>query len=72
VSTCAIIVERAEDGGYGAWSPDLPGCVAVGDTPEETLAEMRQAVQGHLDVMRERGEQLPHPSTVIATTVEAA
>jgi predicted RNase H-like HicB family nuclease len=67
-----VVVERAEGGGYGAWSPDLPGCVALGDTPEETLAEMRDAIQAHLDVMRERGEPIPHPSTVSATTVDAA
>ena len=72
MSTYAIIVERAEDGGFGAWSPDLPGCVALGDTPEETLREMREAIRGHLDVMRELGEPLPRPSTVIATTVDAA
>jgi predicted RNase H-like HicB family nuclease len=72
VSTYAIIVERAEDGGFGAWSPDLPGCVALGGTPEETLREMREAIRGHLDVMRELGEPLPRPSTVIATTVDAA
>jgi predicted RNase H-like HicB family nuclease len=82
VSTYAVIIERADDGGYGAWgcvgvrggawSPDLPGCVALGDTPEDTLTEMRGAMQGHLELMRERGEALPHPTTVIATTVEAA
>ena len=72
MSTYAIIIERADDGGYGAWSPDLPGCVALGDTPEETLEEMREAMLGHLAVMRERGEPLPSPSTVSATTVDAA
>ena len=63
MSTYAIIIERADDGGYGAWSPDLPGCVALGDTEEETLAEMREAMRGHLEVMRERGEAIPNPST---------
>ncbi len=72
MSTYAIIVERADDGGYGAWSPDLPGCVALGDTPEETVREMREAIRGHLQVMRELGEPMPRPSTVIATTVDAA
>lgn len=62
----------AEDGGFGAWSPDLPGCVALGDTEEETLLEMREAVRGHLEVLRERGEALPEPATVAATTLTAA
>lgn len=72
MSTYAIIIERADDGGYGAWSPDLPGCVALGDTEEETLSEMMEAMHGHLEVMRERGEMIPNPSTVSATTVDAA
>ncbi len=72
MSTYAIIIERADDGGYGAWSPDLPGCVALGDTEDEALSEMKEAMRGHLGVMRERGEAIPNPSTVSATTVDAA
>ncbi|MGH3696164.1 MAG: type II toxin-antitoxin system HicB family antitoxin [Pseudonocardiaceae bacterium] len=72
MSTYAIIIERADDGGYGAWSPDLPGCVALGDTEMEALSEMKQAIQLHLEVMRERREPLPRPSTVSATTIDAA
>lgn len=72
MSTYAVIIERAEDGGYGAWSPDVPGCVALGDTEAEALSEMKDAIQLHLEVMREREEPLPTPSTVSATTVDAA
>jgi predicted RNase H-like HicB family nuclease len=72
VSTYAVIIERAEDGGYGAWSPDLPGCVALGDTPDETLDEMREAIAFHLEGMRLHGDPIPQPSTVVATTVDAA
>ena len=72
MSTYAIIIERADDGGYGAWSPDVPGCVALGDTEAEALSEMKEAIRLHLDVMRERDERLPEPSTVSATTVDAA
>ena len=72
MSTYAIIIERADDGGYGAWSPDVPGCVALGDTEAEALSEMKEAIRIHLDVMRERDEPLPEPSTVSATTVDAA
>lgn len=67
--TYAIIIERADDGGYGAWCPDLPGCVALGDTEAETIAEMREAIELHLAGMREDGIEIPHPSTVAATTV---
>ncbi|WP_444961098.1 type II toxin-antitoxin system HicB family antitoxin [Nocardiopsis sp. M1B1] len=72
MSTFAVIIERAEDGGYGAWSPDLPGCVALGQTEAEALAEMHEAVRGHLEVLRERGEPVPVPATVAATTLSAA
>ncbi len=72
MSIYAIIIERADDGGFGAWSPDVPGCVALGDTEAETLAEMEEAIRLHLDVLRERHEALPVSTTVSATTIEAA
>lgn len=72
MSTYAIIIERADDGGFGAWSPDLPGCVALGDTEAEALDEMREAMRGHLELLRERGEPIPASATVSATTVDAA
>ncbi|GLZ76983.1 HicB family protein [Actinorhabdospora filicis] len=65
----AIIIERADDGGFGAWSPDLPGCVALADSPEETLAEMREAMRFHIELLREMGEPVPAPSTVEVTLV---
>ncbi len=61
-----IIIERAEDGGYGAWSPDLPGCVALGDTADEAFAEMKDAMRYHLEAMRDHGEPIPVPSAVAA------
>ena len=60
----AVIIEQAEDGGFGAWSPDLPGCVALGDTREEALTEMREAITFHLDGLREAGEPIPEPHAV--------
>lgn len=65
----AIIIERAEDGGYGAWCPDLPGCVALGDTEAETIAEMKAAIEFHLDGLRQDGLPIPHPTTVAATII---
>ena len=46
MTSYAVAIERASDGGYGAWSPDLPGCVALGGTEAETLDEMRRAIRG--------------------------
>ena len=72
MSTYAIIIERGETGTYGAYSPDLPGCVAVGESEEETLTLMREAIQEHLQVMREFGDPIPEPTTVRATTFTTA
>lgn len=65
-----IVIERADDGGYGAWAPDLPGCVALGDTIEECEQSMREAIELHLAGMREDGDPIPQPSTVAAAVVE--
>jgi predicted RNase H-like HicB family nuclease len=64
-----VVVERASDGGYGVWSPDLPGCVALGDTESEALNEMRRAIEFHLEGLRSDGKPIPHPSTVAATVI---
>ena len=67
----AVIIERAEDGGYGAWSPDLPGCVTLGDTREECLTEMREAIVFHLDGLREAGEPVPALTAVSVDLIAA-
>lgn len=71
-STFAIIVEQSETGSYGAWCPDLPGCIAAADTQDECLELMYEAIENHLAGMREDGEPIPHPSTVAATTFTIA
>ena len=68
-----ILIGPTPDGHFGAWAPDLPGCIALGDTVEETEREMRDAIAFHLDGLRADGLPLPTPSTVSATvTVTAA
>jgi predicted RNase H-like HicB family nuclease len=61
-----IVIERADDGGYGAWAPDLPGCVALGDTIEDAEHQMREAIAFHLEGLREQGEPVPPPTAVAA------
>lgn len=48
---------------WGAYVPDLPGCVAVGDTREEVESLIREAIAFHLEGMREDGEPIPEPTT---------
>ncbi|MBV9804122.1 MAG: type II toxin-antitoxin system HicB family antitoxin [Solirubrobacterales bacterium] len=57
-----ILLERADDGGWGAWSPDLPGCVALGDTIEQAISEMREAIAFHLEGLAEGGDLVPEPT----------
>jgi predicted RNase H-like HicB family nuclease len=64
-----IVIERADDGGYGAWAPDLPGCVALGDTIEDAKHQMREAIAFHLEGLREQGEPVPAPTAVAAVVV---
>ena len=59
-----LVIYAKTDTGYSAHVPDLPGCVAAGDSLEETEALMRGAVEMHLAGMREDGEPLPEPTTV--------
>ena len=58
-----IIIEKGA-GNYGAYCPDLPGCISTGDTVEETTKNMQEAIQFHLDGMREDGLPIPEPTTV--------
>ena len=56
----AIVIEKAGNN-YSAYVPDLPGCVATGATVEEAEAQIREAVEFHLDGMREDGIPIPQP-----------
>jgi len=48
-----IIIHKAEEGGYWAEVPALPGCVSEGDTLDETKANIREAIEGYLEVVQE-------------------
>jgi len=56
----AVVIEKAEKG-FSGYVPDLPGCVAVGDTVEEVQRLMQQAIELHLAGMREDGDPIPPP-----------
>ena len=58
-----IVIEQGEDS-YGAYVPDLPGCVAVGDTQDEVLALIQEAIVLHLEMLREDGLPIPRPNSV--------
>lgn len=60
----AIVIEKAE-GNYSAYVPDLPGCVATGDTVAAVGASMREAIAFHLRGMREDGLPIPLPASLV-------
>lgn len=59
-----MVIIEAGEGNFGAYAPDLPGCVAVGDSIEETLREMESAIEFHLEGLRLEGFPIPKPSIV--------
>jgi predicted RNase H-like HicB family nuclease len=63
MKTYAVVIEKTGTG-FGAYVPDLPGCVSTGHTLEETESNIREAIEFHLDGMREDGEPIPEPTTV--------
>jgi predicted RNase H-like HicB family nuclease len=57
-----ILIEGGPPSNFSAWSPDLPGCAAAGDTLEEVEREMRAAIALHLEGLSEDGAPIPEPS----------
>jgi predicted RNase H-like HicB family nuclease len=70
MSDYVVIYEQSEDGGWGAYMPDLPGVVALGTTRSEVAERIREALAAYASDARDRGESLPEPHHV-ADTVAA-
>ena len=60
----AVVLEKGTTS-YSAYVPDLPGCVAVGKTREEVVKLIQQAIEFHIDGLREDGEPVPTPASTI-------
>jgi len=59
----AVIFEQAQSN-RAAYVPDLPGCMTTGRTLDETKQNIREAIQGHLETLREFGDPIPVPSSL--------
>ena len=57
-----VVIERGERN-YSAYVPDLPGCVATGQTREQTVERMREAIALHIEGLRADGDAVPEPVT---------
>jgi predicted RNase H-like HicB family nuclease len=60
----AVIVEKGPES-YGAYVPDLPGCVAAGDTREEVMSLIQEAMEFHIEGLKREGLPVPAPSSAV-------
>lgn len=60
----AVIVEKGESS-FGAYVPDLPGCVAVAESRDEVLRLIEEAIEFHIEGMRQDNQAIPQPSSSI-------
>jgi predicted RNase H-like HicB family nuclease len=67
----AIVIEEAGNN-YSAYVPDLPGCIATGATPAETEQQIREAIEFHLEGMKEDGTPVPPPTSRVEYVEVAA
>ena len=71
MSEYTVVIEKSEHN-FGAWVPDLDGCIATGATLDEVTANIREAIEFHIEGMLLHGEVVPSPSSSIVTTVQVA
>lgn len=64
MKTYAVIIEPTTTG-FSAYVPDLPGCIAVGHTLDETRESMKTSIQLHTEMLRELGEPIPEPTSQV-------
>jgi predicted RNase H-like HicB family nuclease len=60
----AVVIENSENG-YGAYVPDLPGCIAAADTKEEVKKLIHEAIEFHIEGLKEDGEPIPKATSSI-------
>lgn len=64
-----VVLREEEEGGYSAQCLELPGCISEGETKEETLANIRKAVEGYLEAFPEELSQLKRKQELVQITV---
>jgi predicted RNase H-like HicB family nuclease len=67
----AVVIESG-DKTFGAYVPDLPGCVAAGGTRDEVMRLITEAIEFHIDGLKRNGEPVPKPSSTVAFVDVAA
>lgn len=62
--TRQVILHEDEDGGYWVEVPSLPGCISQGDTKEEALANIKEAIEAYVESLQAHGEPIPEENVV--------
>jgi len=65
-----VIVHHAEEGGYWAEVPSLPGCFSQGETIDETMSSVREAIEFHIQGLKEEGQEIPKEEGMVIGLVE--
>jgi len=66
------VIRRAEEGGFWAEVPALPGCYSQGETVEETLENIREAIEGHVEALQQEGQEVPPEEDLIIGRVRVS
>jgi predicted RNase H-like HicB family nuclease len=67
-----VVIQKAEEGGFWAEVPALPGCYSQGETVEETLENIREAIEGHMEALRQEGQAVPPEEDLIIGRVRGS
>jgi len=67
-----VLIHAAEEGGYWAEAPALPGCFSQGETLDEALANVREAIELHLESLRDEGQEVPRDAGFVIGRVEVS
>jgi len=65
-----VLIHKAEEGEHWAEVPAIPGCFSQGETVEEALKNVREAIEAHLQALREEGQEIPGEGEVLLARVE--
>lgn len=64
-----VVLHKAEEGGYWAEVPALEGCYSQGETVEETITNVKEAIEAHIEILKEDGKDLPKDQIMILSHV---
>lgn len=67
-----VIFHQAEEGGYWAEVPALPGCYSQGEAIEETVKNIREAIEAHIEALKEEGQEIPEEGEFVIGKIKVA